>query len=239
VLDNGGLPPCNTYAGNLDLGQSVDDLPGTPAPNGNLPWLGSDYQAPRISYTVNEALCPRNKFVVGFQNATVAYHYVRASVVKHSAQTILATEWNPDWHMVSANGENNQNIQVCKSHRPVSGFIDNNPAGQYPWDLSQPTPPSALNTVAAYRRVQLSDLKPNPTYAFDPSPQTTLDWVGRNHGNKGIPSDGTTWNENNSNFLYVDGHVETKNIQATIGQGEQWEWGDYVYSVQGGTSVSH
>jgi len=237
VLDNGGLPPCNTFAGNLDAGQSVDNKPTTPPPNSDKPWLGNDYQAPRLSYTVNEALCPRNKFVLGFQNCTVTYHYVRAASVKHSAQVILATEFNNDWHMVQAAGENDPSILVCKSHRPISGFIDQSPANSaQQWDLSQPTPPFPGSRLKMFRRVTENDLAPNPTFTSDPSPNTTLDWVGRNHGNMGV--DSTGWNINNSNFLYVDGHVETKHVRTTIGSGPSWEWGDFVYSVQGGTSVS-
>ncbi len=60
-----------------------------------------------------------------------------------------------------------------------------------------------------------------------PSRQTRLDWVGRNH-----PGTGKFATDNFSNFLYVDGHVETKSILKTIPADlgsintGNWEWGD-------------
>ena len=78
-IANGGLPPTNTYQANLDGDQTNDQ--------------GSsviDFQAPRCAYTVNEAICPRNKFVLGFQGAVRVYRYVNAGIVKNPANTILA-----------------------------------------------------------------------------------------------------------------------------------------------------
>jgi prepilin-type N-terminal cleavage/methylation domain-containing protein/prepilin-type processing-associated H-X9-DG protein len=237
-ITDGGLPPCNTYAANLQPGQTVDNTPGAPPPAGNATWLGMDYQAPRLAYTVNEALCCRNKFVLSpqFQSATVAYHFVHASTVRHSAQTILATEFNGDWQMVADLDESTQSHLVCKSHRPVSGFVDRAPVGAHQWDISYPTPPSAFNTLSIYKRVVPSDLALDPTPASDPPTimKTTLDWVGRNHGTQKYDNQG--FNIKNSNFLYVDGHVETKSIRDTIGGGDKWEWGDTVYSVSGAST---
>ena len=92
-LEKGGLPPTNTYPANLDSGQSND--------NGSA----IDEQSPRCAYTVNEAVCPRNKFVIGFQGAARTYHYVTA--IKNAGTCILATEWNPNWRIVSDTGRSN------------------------------------------------------------------------------------------------------------------------------------
>jgi len=82
----------------------------------------TDRQAPRCAYTVNEAICPRNKFYIGFQGAVRPYQFVRAGSVRNSSETVLATEWNQDWHVVSAAGRVDPGITVSKSHRPVHGF---------------------------------------------------------------------------------------------------------------------
>ena len=56
-----------------------------------------------------------------------------------------------------------------------------------------------------------------------------LDWVGRNHGLRtGIP------NKRKSNFLYVDGHVESKSIYQTL---EPFEWGQEFYSLVPGDDI--
>ena len=89
-LPEGGLPPADTYPGNSTLANEasgIDTATGQPI---------IDAQAPRLAYTVNEALCPRGFFVAG---ATVVnsqiqrpYRFVRAASVQHSASTVLATE---------------------------------------------------------------------------------------------------------------------------------------------------
>jgi prepilin-type N-terminal cleavage/methylation domain-containing protein/prepilin-type processing-associated H-X9-DG protein len=52
---------------------------------------------------------------------------------------------------------------------------------------------------------------------------TKLDWVGRNH------NIGDHYVDNKTNFLYADGHVETKSILETVPRnstvGTPWEWG--------------
>src|SRR5262249_2707830 len=112
-IEKGGLPPTNTTPENLDAGQSNDNGAAV-----------VDQQAPRLAYTVNEAIMPRNKFVLGFQGDTVhAYQFVRAGQIKKSAETILATEWNQDWRIVADDGRSNPGTQVSKSHRPVHGFV--------------------------------------------------------------------------------------------------------------------
>ena len=45
------------------------------------------------------------------------YRYVTS--VKNAGTCILATEWNPNWRIVSDTGRSNPGDSVCKSHRPV------------------------------------------------------------------------------------------------------------------------
>jgi prepilin-type N-terminal cleavage/methylation domain-containing protein/prepilin-type processing-associated H-X9-DG protein len=227
---NGGLPPTNTYAANLDSGQVVDAMPTT----ATYSWNGIDLMAPRCDYTVNEAICPRNKFVPNFPNAGGGtflrqYQFVRSSMITHSSSTILATEFNPDWHVVSGTGEVNQSVQVCKSHRPVSGYIV---VPAQVGDMTQILPVGGGFGIAAaaYRRAHEDttgqDLQNNPQAGA--TSMTTLDWVGRNHGSHKIQANG--WNPGTTNFLYVDGHVETKTIRDTLNP--NFEWGDDMFSLR-------
>jgi prepilin-type processing-associated H-X9-DG protein len=69
--------------------------------------------------------------------------------------------------------------------------------------------------------VTAADLDPDPATVI--SSHTRLDWVGRNHGRQeGYPD------ERRSNFLYVDGHVESKTIYETL---SPFQWGQKFYSL--------
>lgn len=225
-INNGGLRPTNTEPESLDSGEN--DCPGV-----------MDFQAPRMGYTINEALCPRNKFVVGFQNAQRVERFVHAAQVMHSAQTILATEWNQDWHMVADLGRDGTSYTVCKSHRPVHGFYvtggqtDSSDAYDLPGVTAPDPSRGSGKAFDNIRRMQVTDINPNPT----PGQGDTcrLDWVGRNHGRKVL--DGKGRDTRLTNFLYVDGHVESKWIYNTIYP--VFEWGDTCYSLSPNTDIDN
>jgi prepilin-type processing-associated H-X9-DG protein len=203
-IDRNGLPPTNTKPENLDPGQ-INETPGV-----------IDKQAPRNAYTLNEAVCGRNKFVLGFQGAVRTYQYVRAGIVKKSAQTIMATEFINNWRIVSDAARTGGGA-VCKSHRPVHGFKAI--AGSGPTALNM----ERLAPGSAYRRVTFDDLTVNTPTNYDTmATNSRLDWVGRNHGAN------RKYDDRKTNFLYVDGHVETKPIRDTL---QPFEWGESFYSL--------
>jgi prepilin-type N-terminal cleavage/methylation domain-containing protein/prepilin-type processing-associated H-X9-DG protein len=217
-LDNGGLPPTNTFAGNHDGGLANDAAASV-----------VDKQAPRCAFTVNEAICPRNKFCYSFQgpNARV-YAFVHGGQVKNSAGTILATEFPRNERVVVGQGELSGN-EVCKSHRPVHGFI-----GISSGELDMAKVPKSLGGLPALRRAQLSDLTDDPEVTLMTQPPTSrLDWVGRNHGRKVKGPGGKDIRK--SNFLYADGHVESKSIYETI---TPFQWGEQFYSLVPGSDIA-
>ena len=182
----------------------------------------ADSQAPRMAYTVNEAIMGRNKFGAP---VTTNRHYnpsINVGTVKNSGGTILATEFIDNWQVISeaANGATNP---VVKSHRPVGGWrADRTGGGSANLDLQKVAPGTPL------RRVTAADLSPNPIKGyFDgtwtaANTMTRLDWVGSNHGRN------SKYRENKTNFLYVDGHVETKLLRDTL---TPFEWGQKPYSL--------
>jgi len=197
AMVRGGLPPTNTTPDNVDPGQVVQE-------NSVV-----DKQAPRLAYTVNEAICPRNKFVQGFQGAVRIYKYVKSSQIANTSGTILGTEWVDMGLLI---GRDTGSTNWVMSHRPVHGFIGNDGT------LDMFVMPEG----AGYRRVTAAELDPDPE--TEASTNTRLDWVGRNHGQKrGYPDKRLT------NFLYVDGHVVTKSIYETL---TPFEWGDKFYSLE-------
>ncbi len=56
---------------------------------------------------------------------------------------------------------------------------------------------------------------------------------GRNHGKKFF--DGQGYDSRKTNFLFVDGHVETKHVKETL---ETFQWGDEFYSLTPGGDVA-
>jgi prepilin-type N-terminal cleavage/methylation domain-containing protein/prepilin-type processing-associated H-X9-DG protein len=216
-LDNGGLPPANTYAGNTDSLPNESD--------GKIDW-----QAPRLAYTVNEAICPRGIFQLFFdgRNNKRIYHFVKAAQVRHSADTILATEIWGSQSTVTTASLIDGSTQVSASRRPVNGIssLSGVPA-ESPYQLGYNS-----NFVLA----TVNDLHTDPQSQVTPGAaiQSTLDWVGRNHGRKGSGHVGgdprAGWDMRRTNFLFVDGHVETKHVTDTVYPRSQW--GDEFYSLK-------
>ncbi len=217
AIPYGGLPKTNTMT--VDDGQNSDST--------NV----EDFQATRMAYSLNEAICGRNKYVKGFQSAASTYRYVKSGQVHKSTETILATEFIFDWTVVVDKPRGGGGTVACKSHRPVSGFKIANGGtgmGNVNFELLPDT------AATQYYRVTADDLMSNTPVNFDRAGggttiKTRLDWVGRNHGTQ-------AYDKRLSNFLYVDGHVETKNIVATLAP--VFEWGQSMYSLNTKASVA-
>jgi prepilin-type N-terminal cleavage/methylation domain-containing protein/prepilin-type processing-associated H-X9-DG protein len=209
ALDNGGLPPTNTVPGNHDAGIQ-NDVPNY-----------VDYEAPRMAYTLNEAVCPRNKFSVNFGNSgnTRTCQFVRANAVRHPGTVILATEYNVSPAVVVSTGEVGGQ-PVIKSHRPVNGFVGISSVGGGYVDLVD-LPLSGGTSIV---QVTKNLITKNPVGSFTVT--TRMDWVGRNHGTGGTDAQG--WAKNKGNFLYCDGHVELKDVRDTL---SPFQWGETVYSL--------
>jgi prepilin-type N-terminal cleavage/methylation domain-containing protein/prepilin-type processing-associated H-X9-DG protein len=206
-MDEGGLPATNPRPGDQRAGQVRD--PDTDAGV-------YDDQARRMAYTVNEAVVVRNKFqpnpliarggpATGFRSS-----YVRAGRVRNSSETILATEFIDNWQVVS---EDTAGTEPIKSHRPVHGFEGVVTVGVNLNDVSPAGSPSVRVFNAA---------SPPPKVILQSVDQTNrLSWVGRNHGRN--PDYAKT------NFLYCDGHVETKTIEETLTP--RFQWGEKIYGL--------
>jgi len=228
---DGGVPAANTFAGNLEGPVTTSETPGQ-----------IDASAPRISYMLNEALAPRGRF--GREPSTAVntpYHFVVAGRVKNSSQTILATENWGNQSLMLTTSQGTASGNVSNSRRPVSGFSVSQSVG-----AGVTSADKFVNTLNAdlIKPVTLAQFAADPKLA-DPSSQatapstldTTLFFVGRLHGANtkklGTVSDGTSTVPNfdirSTNFLYLDGHVETKTLEQTIIP--VFEWGNRFYSL--------
>jgi prepilin-type N-terminal cleavage/methylation domain-containing protein/prepilin-type processing-associated H-X9-DG protein len=229
-LENGGLPPANTFAANSaglanEAGPTVLDL-----------------QAPRVSYMLNEALTPRSVFAINFRNNNPRYyHYVPAAKIRHSATTILATEEWGIQRIMQATSNIDGISAISNSRRPVSGISASRcvpPLAKA--DSAYALPVAGIDgatQTGTWGFATVDNMSPDPSFALQktqiPNPDTTLDFVGRNHGRRVLGSvPGSSqggWDLRTTNFLYVDGHVENKHVSATVYP--QSEWGDTFYSL--------
>ncbi len=224
-LDNGGLPPANTYAGNNEIGFSNE------SPNPNV----VDLQAPRLAYMLNEELTPRSRLEPNQLGAgPYAYHWVQAGSVRYSDQTIMATEMWGIQSWVSASNQAGGSGAVSNSRRPVSG-IDAKGSG-----ISGPDKAYTITNPYAFVNATPANLTPDPSNSptfqtSPPTPDCSLDFVGRNHGSRrlGVVNGDTlnrsNWDLRKSNFLYLDGHVESKHVAETIYP--KYQWGTQFYSL--------
>ena len=205
-LPSGGLPPTNTTPENLEPGQTNQFA--------NI----IDEQVPRLAYTANEAIIPRNKFAPGILGARddgkFLSNYVKASQIKRPTETILLTEFTDNWRVVV---DPTESVTVSKSHRPVSGYQPL--AGGI--NLADPSIPAISANAPTHLRVSKQQIARVPLTAQDVG--FSLQFVGRNHG-RGKSA--------RTNFLYVDGHVETKLIEETLDPTFQWGEQERIYSIR-------
>jgi prepilin-type processing-associated H-X9-DG protein len=200
---NGGLPPQSPTPDNLDPGQTVEG-PGT-----------VDYQAPRVAYTPNAAIMPNNKFTVGFQSTKNPFHFVRAGTFKGASEIVLMTEFS-DLSPVVQDKSRFTGEPASKSNRPVNGFVVD---GQTNPNIETFAPGMAFHAALP---ADLSKVKPIDYQTGSVNSKTRLDWVGRIHGST------RDWWKKKTNFLYVDGHVETKLLEETL---TPFQWGTSFYSL--------
>jgi prepilin-type N-terminal cleavage/methylation domain-containing protein/prepilin-type processing-associated H-X9-DG protein len=237
-MNEGGLVPTNPAPGGWAPGQIADLSPGTfvgadgkdysefkqtaQAGDGVSGDYVPDSQAPRMAYTVNEALLGRNKFRLA-SNKRDYNTSISAGGIRGSAGVILATEFIDNANLVSSNSNSATSNLVIKSHRPVGGWRAATGAGDGSLDLQK------VDTTINLRKTTWADVDKEPLKHFvdgtltKDTTMTRLDWVGSNHGNS------RNYRENKTNFLYLDGHVETKTLKETI---DSWEWGEKMYSLK-------
>ncbi|MEI8195196.1 MAG: prepilin-type N-terminal cleavage/methylation domain-containing protein [Phycisphaerae bacterium] len=213
-LPNNGLLPANTTLNRDD---------GLPNESSGV----VDRQAPRMAYTVNEAICPRGIFVEGFRDSHRPYRFVRSSEI-NSPNVILATEIWGSPSVVQTTSLIDGSTPVSASRRPVHGFRSYTAEAD---KIYQTTKPQSGRGPGLYKAAA-GDLAPDPSANAGAAVDTLLSWVGRNHGPKTL--DARKYDARKTNFLYVDGHVENKQVKDTL---TSFQWGEYFYSLNPGNDV--
>ncbi len=183
----------------------------------------TDRQLPRVAFTGNGAIFPRNKLDKDTQNTPRRNRLVKASEVTFQSETILAAEFydsGDSWSSLGDFDSGDPATFVIKSHRPVNPFVTGTgdvnanapyefqdarrPPNAYFWTYPNPDPDAGLITD--------DDQKGGGSQI-----EFGLQMVGNVHSGKG-------------NYLFLDGHVDRYSVTETI---EQQLWGDKYYSLTG------
>ena len=212
---SGGLAPTNwddRPGGTNNLGygggSSVSFTPGTGI---------QDLQAPRISFTANEAIMPRPRGGVGGTTIGQPQNVVSATSLNSVAGTILITDFSNFPRAVSGSGPGGT---TNKSHRPTDAWALD-AAGTIPYDtsLTNNSPIYALSSTAAKAIFAQQQTVP---LGGGTLPHIVYANSGRYTGVVNV-------------YVYADTHAKAKNVYQTLSC-DAFEWGDKAYN-QGGADV--
>jgi prepilin-type N-terminal cleavage/methylation domain-containing protein/prepilin-type processing-associated H-X9-DG protein len=234
AVKGGGCPRTNPGKKLSDWENGQQDQTSSSGPNPSL----QDKQAPRMAFTANAAIIPRNKFACD-DKSNLARHnrLVTPTEIQRPAEVILLTEFNEDWQAIEA-VDSTAGVLVSKSHRPILPFTHS--AAGYAGYAIYNDAGTRFEYGTGYNTANVSwglkswaDISNPANHYIDGETGHQLNAVGRHHPgtwkattDKGANQDmgGTTM------FLYCDGHIERKTILETV---QKLEWGKKFYSVTG------
>jgi len=225
----GGVPRTNpgSKAEDWEAAQ-VDESGGTQGSSTHA----ADRQAPRMSYTANSAIVPRNKFYKMDPSWVRTNFLVTDSSIEGPGMTVLATELNRNWKASCKTG-----TTLSKSHRSISPFV-NATSGKGGNDLYTFDPTLTFNVgngdPSTFWGLAGDDNVSDADGLIDGAIGSEVNVVGRHHGGGATGKSGGGI-KGTANFLYCDGHVETKTVLETV---QNHEWGEKFYSISGKQKVN-
>jgi prepilin-type N-terminal cleavage/methylation domain-containing protein len=212
---NNGIAPTNwddRSGGSNNMGYggggSTSFTPGTGV---------QDTQAPRLSYTANEALMPRPRGGIGGIAIGQQQNVVSATSLDNVANTIAATEFTEYKNAVSGTGPGGT---TNKSHRPTDGWAMD-PAGTTPYDTSFPMDPNSIYGLSAAAAKVIFDGQPTVPLGGGAYPHLVYINSGSKTGT--VP------------FIFADCHAKALKVEATLNC-NSFMWGTRAYN-QGGAVV--
>jgi len=187
-----------------------------------------DLQVPRLAFTGNAAIFPRNKFTPELSGGQRVNRLVNESELKNPGSIVLATELNTNWK-VSASTEFGETALLSKSHRSINPF----------WSLS-----TGSDEYAAPLNTETFTYTGNdtPSAPYGLLPKAVADEHLNAIGTPGLPETNAVGRHHpggdklggTANFLYADGHVARRTILQTL---KDREWGEKYYALTGNTRV--
>lgn len=172
-----------------------------------------DRQVPRIAFTGNAALFPRNKF--WSSSGQRKNRFVKESEIFSASKTILLTEFYDNKEGWTSLADTNNG--VIKSHRSITPFIGRSAGANV---YAEPNIGTLPRFVYPPREALLTDEQLGANMINDAN--STLNAVGRHHPGGKV------------NFVFVDGHVEAMTVFDSV---RDRLWGDRFYSITGNNRV--
>ncbi len=203
-VSNGGWAPSN-FTGGLNAYSETVTAPDTGAGLQVTQGGGTDYQAPRMCYTVNEMIMPRKKL-----SSLVHLKQVRDTELLSPSNEILVAEFTDDINRIM--GASSSGGAGIKSHRPASGIsIGADPNAVYDAETNTATAPDLRPTTPVAARAAAA------------SPATSS-----------IRLNYVQWDRHRDkpNYVFADGHCEPKTLEETLNPAH-FLWGRKAYSCTG------
>jgi len=214
---NGGSPRTNPGSRDWEEGQ-IDQFGGRASSD------LEDKQAPRIAYTGNAAIFPRNKFTRALSGGPRVNVLVNETEIHDPGRVVLATEFNDNWKALGIGSEGGI---LSKSHRPVSPF-GHIMSGSDEYGAAEAQPGFSYGSPPYYGLKPLREIETAINLIDNPGLMET-NAVGRHHpGGKDGYMGGAV------NFLYADSHVEKKTVLDSVAK---HEWGNRYYAISGNNKV--
>lgn len=226
LYENGGAPRTNPgkLAADWEAGQ-VDQ--NSQAGINDL----TDKQAPRMAYTANAAIMPRNKFTATLSGGARVNTFVREQNVKHPGATILATEFLNNW---KALGVPQGTSVESKSHRPINPFWHLG-SGYNEYQTPPNTPGFMYGTTSdqdTYGLLPLTEVREKTNILDYSSGLAQINAIGRHHPH----ADSVYMKKYGgaANFLYCDTHVEAMTALDSV---VKRQWGSAYLSISGENQI--
>jgi prepilin-type N-terminal cleavage/methylation domain-containing protein/prepilin-type processing-associated H-X9-DG protein len=231
-MQNGGAPRTNPGpdSRHWELGAQQDDT-GQTTPS---PGIVEDKQAPRMAYTANAAIMPRNKFTGVLSLGNRVNVLAREDRVKRPGDTILLADFLNNFRALSERQIGAGGKLIIKSHRPVNVFYSE--SGQYNEYLADASLPKSdfvyglLVDPETYGVLPLRDIQDVDGLLDWTSQMSQINAVGRHHPG------GDSKYGGKSNFLFLDGHAETITPLHSM---QFRKWGDRYHALSGPNEIHY
>jgi len=229
MYENGGAPRTNPGPELSDWeATQIDQNTQQTANEASL----KDRQAPRIAYSANACIVPRNKFTTQLSGGQRVNQFVRESSIKYPGSTILMTEFLNNWKAIGVQQQGS--AILSKSHRPINPFY--HIGGGFDEYQADPSSPGFIyglpDDQETYGLLTLDKVRDRANILDESSGISQINAIGRHH-----PTADSVYNKKyggSANFLYCDGHAENMTALDSVAKRQ---WGDAYYGISGENKV--
>ncbi len=190
-----------------------------------------DKQAPRMAYTANAVIIPRNKFTSTLSGGPRVNVFVKEAAIRQGGTTIMVTEFLNNWKALGI--QQGAGI-LSKSHRPINPFY--HVGSGFDEYRADPKAPGFIYGLPAdqdyYGILPTTEVRDKTNILDASSGVSQINAIGRHH-----PNANTIYAKKyggTANFLFCDGHAE---LMTALDSVARRFWGSHYYSITGENQV--